>query len=168
MDVLRISSHLEKSCNTTPVNWCHGVYNIKYPGKNHKIWKQRRSTVYSSQQEATLPPPRDIRQCLQPCLAVTTGGSVCNWQRQTEARKAGKHSTSRGTARPQRAAQPQTWIVQSLSMPAPGLSTQERAAIQLEMFTPPRSWKLGAAVLMPFNQSLLSESWHLISCSWFC
>lgn len=43
-------------------------------------------------------PQRDIWQCLQLCLAVTAGGSACNWLWQIEARNAGKHSTTHGTA----------------------------------------------------------------------
>lgn len=73
-----------------------------------------------------------------------------------------------GQPRPHRAAQPQMLIMQSLSVPAPGLSRQERAAIQLAMFTPPRPRRLRAAVLMPFNQGLPSEIWHSSSCLWFC
>lgn len=175
MDVLWIISHFTKVQGIATLFQSTGVTvrnNIKYPEESYKTWKKRRFTVYRSQQESVLPPhppPHGISGNACSHVWLWQPGAVCATGNDRQQPGMLRNILQPvGQPRPLRAPQPQTLIMQSLSVPAPGLSRQERAAIQLAMFTPPRSRRLRAAVLMPLNQSLPSEIWHSSSCPWFC
>lgn len=120
----------------------------KYPEESYKIWKKREVHCLPFPAGVHAVSPTDIWQCLQLCLAVTAGGSACKSTIMTDrGQECWKHSTTHGTA-------PAT-----KSCPAPNVDhaelkhasswakqTRKSCHIAWDVY-PPRSWKLGAAVL---------------------